>query len=251
MPVPTLPPCAGRAACCLRQALAVILLAAASGAHAGRPLGTDDANSADAGTCQVEAWAERSRGAADGAFVLAPACGLRTGLELGADHTRFQAGQGVRSAAGLALKWVPGAAALDTALGPLALGLKASLGYVEPAGQGWRRSAAGLLAVATLKPADSLALHANLGLQRSAVDGRSTSQLRLAVAWTPHPAALLFAETQANERPAAEGAAITTLGGRWWLLPERLGLDLTASREAGTGAAPRWTLGLGGYGIGH
>lgn len=235
----------------LRLALAGAALALATTAQAGRPLGTDDAGTASAGTCQVEAWAERSRGLPDGAWVLAPACGLREGLELGGDHARFQAGQGLRSAASLGLKWAPAAAALDTALGPLALGLKASLGYQQPAAQGWRRSGAALLALATLQPTDSLALHANLGPVRAADDGRSTSHLRLALAWTPHPAALLFAETQANDRPAANGGTLNTLGGRWWLLADTLGLDLTASREAGAAGPTRWSLGLGWYGIGR
>lgn len=234
-----------------RWALAAALLVAATCAQAGRPLGTDDAGTADAQTCQVEAWAERSRGVADGSWVVAPACGVAAGLELGGDHTTYQAGQGLHRAASLGLKWVPAAWAVDTPLGALALGLKAAVGYEKPTGAGWRRSGASLLGLATLKLAEPLALHANLGPQRQADDGSTTTQLRLALAWTPHPAALLFAETQANDRPAANGGAFNTLGGRWWLLADRLGLDLTASREAGAGSGTRWSLGLGWYGIGR
>lgn len=225
------------------------LLAWAGSASAGRPLGTDDASTADAGSCQVEAWAERSRGAADGVFVVAPACGLLDGLELGGDHSWSQAGQGPARAATLGLKWVPAAWASDTGFGPLALGLKADLGYEQPAGQGWRRSGAGLLGLATLKPSDSLALHVNVGPLHSADSGRPTTHLRLALAWVPQAAVLLFAETQANDRPATSGNTFNTLGGRWWLLADVLGLDLTASREAGAGTGTRWSLGLGWYGI--
>ena len=236
----------------LRQPLlAALLLLAAGQAGAGRPLATDDAGTADAGTCQLEAWAERSRGLADGAWVLAPACGVTSGLELGGDHTRYQPGAGLHSAASLGLKWVPAAWARNTPLGPLAVGLKAAVGYERPAGTGWRRRAAGLLGLATLQAADNLALHANLGPQRQADDGSTSTHLRLALAWTPHPAALLFAETQANDRPAIHGGTVNSLGGRWWLLADRLGLDLTASREAGAGSATRWSLGLGWYGIGR
>lgn len=234
-----------------RLALAAALLAWAGSASAGRPIGADDASTADAGSCQVEAWAERSRSAATGAWVVAPACGLLDGLELGGDHSRFQAGQGLAQAANLGLKWVPASWAGDTALGPLALGLKAALGYERPAGESWRRSSAGLMGLATLTLSDKLALHANLGPVRSAADASTTTLLRLAWVWTPVPATLLFAETQANDRPAAAGGTLTALGGRWWLLADRLGLDLTASREAGAGTGTRWSLGFGWYGIGH
>ena len=230
---------------------ALLLLMAASQASAGRPLATDDAGTADAGSCQVEAWAERSRGAADGAGVVAPACGLVSGLELGGDHTRHPAGTGLHGAASLGLKWVPAGWASDTPWGPLALGLKAAVGYERPAGAAWRRSAASLLGLATLRLAEPLALHANLGPQRKADDGSTSTHLRLALAWTPHPAALLLAETQATDRPAINGGTVNSLGGRWWLLADRLGLDLTASREAGAASATRWSLGLGWYGIGR
>ncbi len=87
----------------------------AGSALAGRPLSTDDPNTADAGTCQVELWTERSRGAADGGTVLAPTCGLAPGLELGADQRWARAGQDPRASAGLGLKWAPQAGQHDTA----------------------------------------------------------------------------------------------------------------------------------------
>lgn len=235
----------------LAWGLAASLLAWAGQAQAGRPLGTDDASTAEAGQCQVEAWVERRRGAADGANVVAPACGLLDGLELGGDHTRLPGDPAAARAANVGLKWVPDAWALDTPLGALALGLKASLGYEQPPAAAWRRSNAGLLGLATLRATDTLALHANLGPVRGADDASTTTQLSLAVAWTPHPAWLLFAETLANDRPAATGGTQNTLGGRWWWVADRLGLDITASREAGAGLGTRWSVGLGWYGIGR
>ena len=251
MPAPCTPTALGRPAARSHLALGAALLLGAGSVLAGRPLATDDASTADVGECQVEAWAERSRSQADAAGVLAPACGVRDGWELGGEWVRFQAGQALRSAASLGLKWVPAGAALDTALGPVALGLKVSLGYEQSAGQGWRHTSADLLALATWRPLPTLALHANLGPQHHAHEGRHSSHLRLAVAWTPHPAALLFAEAQAQDLPGADGANVKSLGGRWWLLPERLGLDLSASRAAAAGAVTRWSVGLGWYGIGR
>ena len=231
--------------------LAASLLAATSTAHAGRPLGTDDAGTAEAGTCQVEAWVERRGGATDGADVVAPACGLLDGLELGGDHTRYPGDPSAGSAVNIGVKWVPPAWTTDTPWGALAWGLKGSLGYERPPAAGWHRSNAGLLGLATLRASETLALHANLGPVRSADDSSTTTQLRLAAVWTPHPAALLFAETQANDRPAAAGGTQSTVGGRWWWVADRLGLDLTASREAGAGLGTRWSIGLGWYGIGR
>ena len=40
---------------------------------------------------------------------------------------------------------------------------------------------------------------------------------------------------------------VRALGARWWLEPEVLGLDFSASRERGVGAT-LWTFGLGWYG---
>lgn len=231
--------------------LAVAGLGLAGQALAGRPLSTDDPNTADTGTCQVELWTERSRGRADGSTVLAPACGLAPGLELGVEHRWARPGQDLRASAGLGLKWGPDFAQRKTALGPLALGLKLALGYDRPAAAGWRHNGLGLLALAVLQPTEQLQLLANLGPVRDAASGSATTQMNLALAWTPLPAALLFAETQANDRPASAGATVNTLGGRWWLLPEHLGLDLSASRAAGSGLGTRWSLGLGWYGIGR
>ena len=66
-------------------ACALVLLAWQQAANAGRPLASDDAGTADAGTCQVEVWAERSD--RDRATVIAPACGIAKGVELGSDYT--------------------------------------------------------------------------------------------------------------------------------------------------------------------
>lgn len=59
---------------------------------------------------------------------------------------------------------------------------------------------------------------------------------------------LLFAETQVNTKRAAFGGTVNSGGARWWLEKDRVGLDLTASRELGLGAT-RWTIGFGWYGL--
>lgn len=230
--------------------LAAGLAAAVPLAWAGRPLSTDDAGTADAGTCQLEGWHERA--GPDRAWVLAPACGVAEGLELGAGFLRPEPRDTVRAGAGIYLKWVPAAARVKTAAGELGFGLKLSTDSEQTVAEGWRRSSTEALALASWQPAADWAVHANLGTARQhGAGGQSATLLNLALAWTPGPQGLLFAELQANTRREAFGGTVQTVGGRWWLVPERLGLDLTASREAGVAGPTRWGLGFGWYGIGR
>lgn len=230
----------------LITALTLSLTAVTHVAWAGRPLATDDAATTDARTCQVESWLERA--GSERALVFAPACGIAEGLELGADYTRTRAHDTSRTA-GFAVKWVPGAWRVDTRAGELHAGLKWSTALERPAQAGWRRSETGVLALATWKPGGAWSLHANLGVAHERSSDTTAALLNLAVDWAVHPDALLFAESQANDRQAVFGGTVTTAGGRWWLVRDQLGLDLTASRETGVGST-LWTVGLGWYGIG-
>ena len=54
-------------------------LVAAPGAHAGRPLSTEDARTLDDRACQVESWIDRDRDATTGWLV--PACNFGAGIE--------------------------------------------------------------------------------------------------------------------------------------------------------------------------
>jgi len=231
----------------LRLPLTLILGAVlALPAWAGRPLASDDAGTTPAGECQLEAWAEHS--ADEDALVLAPACGLTDGLELGADTARLHPDDTVRQAAGLALKWVPPAAAWATPLGELALGLKLGLAAEDDVDAGWRHTGTVVLGLASLQLNADAALHLNLGPVRDRVGGVTGTALNLAATWTPSAAWLLAAEWQGNDRWAHFGSPVRSAGLRWWLQADTLGLDLTASREAG-GGPTRWLLGFGWYGL--
>lgn len=216
-------------------------------AWAGRPLATDDAATADAGTCQVETWVERDRDSR--ALVLSPACGLAPGIEVGADYTRPDPRDTVRAEAGLALKWAPEAARTSTALGELGFGIKAALGGEQPTDAGWRTATTGLLGLASLDIGEAWSVHANLGPVRDRIGGLSAWLYNAAVVWRPQEALLLFAEAQANSRHEVFGGTTTALGARWWLVKDRLGLDLTAARESGSSAGTRFSVGLGAYGF--
>lgn len=121
-----------------RLRVALSLLMAAPLAMAGRPLASEDASTADAGGCQLEAWFGRI-GAA-GSTTLAPACGLLTGLELDADLGVFSPRGTQPLQAGLALKWLPSAVLWDTAAGSVHVGAKLSGAWAKPAGAVGRRS---------------------------------------------------------------------------------------------------------------
>ena len=62
--------------------VAVGLLAAMLPAHAGRPLSVEDAGVNDLAQCQVESWFSRTSGSGT-RLVVAPACGVLPGVELG------------------------------------------------------------------------------------------------------------------------------------------------------------------------
>lgn len=231
-------------------AAALALLAGASAVQAGRPLASDDAGTAGAGTCQVETWLQRSADAAQDR-IMAPACGLVDGLELGADYTVPRAPESLRAGGSVAVKWAPNAWRHASRLGELSYGLKGAAAYEQPMQGSWRRTDTRLLALATLGTSDTWAWHANLGAARQAADGRHATLLNLAAVWTPHGRALLFAETQANDRRGALGGTVNAVGGRWWLMKDRLGLDLSTHREAGGRSGSAWTLGFGWYGLGE
>ncbi len=228
--------------------IATLLATMATGAFAGRPLSTDDASTADAGICQLESWVEASGG--DAALVLAPACGIASGLEIDVDYTLPRRHDELRAASSIALKWVPDAARIDTPLGSLAGGLKLRSAFEHPAGANWCSADTSLLALATLKVSDELALHANLGPVRDRYSGHSATLLNIAAAWAVDERALLFVETQLNDRSQLLGGTVNTVGGAWWLVPDRLGLHLTASRGPGTEGRTLWTAGFGWYGLG-
>jgi hypothetical protein len=233
---------------CLRTALVGTALAATTWcALAGRPLATDDAGTADPRTCEVEAWVDRADASRNA--VLSGACGVAEGLELGLDVSRPSPRGDVRAGAGMGLKWAPEAARLDTAPGALKLGLKAALASERSRLDGWGAPDPSLDALVTLSPAEAWALHANLGVARHRASGTTGGRIALAAEWSPRNDVLLFVETLGSDRRAVFGPAVRSAGGRWWLLEERLGLDVVASRESG-GRETIWSIGFGWYGIG-
>ena len=224
------------------------LLATVTAAWAGRPLATDDASTVEPGSCYVESWVEWA--GSQRSFVLAPACAVAQGIEIAAAYALPHPRDDERAAAGLSFKWVPESWKFDSAAGPLGFGFKLGSAWRQPAGAGWQQSANGALFIATLVPADAWALHANLGVTRDRSSSTTAGLLNLALVWTPREDALFFAEAQTSNRRSDLGGTVSTAGGRWWALKDILGVDLTASQEAGGHNGTRWSFGFGWYGLG-
>ncbi|MEJ6003939.1 hypothetical protein WG899_00130 [Paucibacter sp. AS339] len=242
----TLRPCVAALAC---------LLSGVAPAHAGRPLNTDDASVADAGTCQIESWLElqpRTPGPRQPqGVVFAPACGVAPGWELEASYGRQRQSEDPTSSQnGFGIKLAPTHWRLSTQLGELSAGLRFSSSYEQAPPRHWRQTQYSLMALASLSLNSDWALHANLGLVRQPDHGSTARLMNLAGVWSPSALGLLFIELQANDQHASLGANSFALGGRYWLKKDQLGLDLSASREDRSGSRVLWTLGLGWYGLG-
>lgn len=212
-------------------------------AHAGRPLSVEDAGVNPVAQCQVESWLER--GLASGSethLVLAPACGVFDGVELGLEGGWAQRTSRGDTHRALALKWVPDAAQW----GPWQFGAKLTVGSERPAGENqWGDAPTGLLAIGTWQASEAWSVHLNLGADAPHDDGDTVGHAGAAIAWTPTPKVLLFAELTAAQRtPATRGVGL-----RYWLLPDVLGLDLTVSRTNAVRDSTTATVGLGWYGI--
>lgn len=213
-------------------------------AHAGRPLATDDAGTAGAHTCQVESWIEHAAGSHARRGVVSPACGWGDAFEVGIELARSVPDDGIRLESGLSLKWVDPA----WKAGSLNWGLKAW----HSTAHGHRTSrtaptASGAMGLLTWRASQAVAVHGNLGFEKSHHAGRGTEPLlHLAVSWEAAPALTLAAEAMALRH----SPAWLSLGARWWLRPERLALDATAGRGNGAEPARNVSVGLGWYGIG-
>lgn len=230
-------------------AVALFTLLATIGADswAGRPLNSDDASTAELGTCQIENWIEGAGN--ERAMVVAPACGVAKDLELGFDYTLPERKDVMRAAGGIALKWVPETWRMDTALGEINFGMKLSAAFEHPTNAGWHGTETAMLALSSLKLNEAWAAHANVGAARDHASSSTATLLNLSLVWTPSESSLLFAETQANSRRETFGGTISTVGARWWLVKDSFGIDMSASREAGSGNPTQWSFGFGWYGL--
>jgi len=220
--------------------LAALGAAVTEPVRAGRPLNTEDAGTNAQAQCQVEAWVDS---ASDGkATHVAPACGLIDGLELGLEFVKATPSDAQAQGRSASLKWAP------DWLEWHGFRFGAKLGANQekaPDEAKWRNASIAALGIASYTFSPEWTIHMNMGRQRDRLAGVSATTYGAALVWTPFERCLFFGEvTGDNKTPALQ-----TLGLRWWMLPEQLGLDVTTSRTAATPDSAAWGVGLGWYGI--
>jgi len=223
-----------------------LFLVAAHSAWAGRPMATDDAEAATFGTCDFEAWGERA--GHDKTYVASPACGIWPGVELSFEYDWLHPRDETRAMSSVELLVAPESWSFNSPVGELSFGLKVAQGFVQPADRGWLGSDTSGLLLVSLEVNSKWAVHANLGAGHDRESGHDAALFNMAVEWKPHERVLLFAEVLTNTRSEIFGGTTKNIGARYWLIPEVLGVDLTAGRESGSGSTV-WTAGFGWYGV--
>jgi hypothetical protein len=204
-------------------------------------MATDDTSTVPPGQCQLEAWGERT--SAERSQIVAPACGVTDAMEVDTWALRSQGTSAAVTGLGLGLKWVPADAVYETALGALSLGLEAGVVSARGPAEPWRADSLVIAALASLAINSSWNVNANLGSVRNLQDHKQSTGLRVALAWQANEHWLLFVEGLASDR----ANSLWNAGLRWWVLPGTFGVDLVASRYAGSSASV--SLGLGWYGL--
>lgn len=220
--------------------IALCALAWAPHTQAGRPLSVEDAGVNPFAQCQLETWIDQT--ADEHSLVLAPACGLGHGVEVGLEFDSPRRTSQKESGRSLAVKWVPEKAQW---MG-WSFGAKASISQVRAAGNSdWDDGPTSLLGIATYSFDPHWTAHLNLGADLVKNPSDTVATAGVAVVWTPHKNWLVFAEVSGSQDTAATRAA----GARFWLMPDELGLDLTASRVNAQRDSTAYTLGVSWYGI--
>jgi hypothetical protein len=221
-------------------ALTLALASCGLNAHAGRPLATEDAGVNPQAQCQIEAWVDSADQERTAHF--APACGLVAGLELGLEWVHASPAVDIRRATAAALKWAPE----WLGLGDWQFGAKLATTHERAPDEAHAHQAnVHAMAIASYAISDAWTLHLNIGRERDKQAHALRTNYGTALVWTPHERWLVFGELTGHRN----AAATQTVGLRWWLLQEQLGLDLTGSRTNATAASRTWGIGLGWYGI--
>lgn len=220
--------------------LASLLAAACVAAHGARPLNTDDAGVLEVAACEIESGATRLRAADERAreSSLGGACGIgwKTQLGVGAARTRIDSQRD--TAAALSGKTQLWSAGDDGAALTLAYGLSA-----RRDGSRWTQSARDAALVGSW-PLGAVTLHANLGHVREVPTRLKSTTWGLAVeheGWSLGSLRLApVAEVFGDDRDPAWGA----LGLRLSVVPDRLSMDASWSRQAGAAKARITSIGL-------
>lgn len=208
--------------------------------HAARPLTVDDTGVNEVGTCQLEAWRDHEHGARH--LHVAPTCGVLPGLELNLEAVRSAPASEQSQGRFLGFRWVPESARL----GEWQFGLKAGWLQEKPAGESrWQDGNWSASVMASRPLSDDVTLLLNLGHTHLPDQQQKLTTHGVALMWNVTPRWMLYAELLGDTRHAVQKGA----GLRYWLIPEVLGLDLTAMRTDSRADSRVWGVGFGWYGI--
>jgi hypothetical protein len=221
-------------------ALALVLAALpAAGAHAARPMVTDDARIVDPKACQLESWVRSFRNGADERWAL-PGCNPFGGFELTLGGARLHpAGEPARSVFQGQVKTLLRPLATDDWGWGIAFG---TLNTLPRASTDGRNHPYFYVPVSVSTLADRLVLHVNVGATRGPESGRDVQGIwGVGLEWAMHPRALVVAETYGVTGERVQGQ----FGLRLWAVPERVQVDATWGGQQGPGGVGHWiSIGL-------
>lgn len=214
--------------------LLAALATAATGLQAARPLITDDARIVDASACQVESWVHRHRDTTE--LWALPGCNPTGNLELtlGGGRTRTSA-DGWQTTS-------------------LVLQGKTLFQPLTPGGWGWglalggsSNPSTGARDVYTYVPVsfslrdDQTFVHLNLGAKREGLAHRKQFTWGLGLEQPLSEQLGLIGEVFSQDK----GRPFAQLGGRVWLVRDRVQLDATVGNRLASGSQERWvSIGL-------
>ena len=215
-------------------------IACLGNAQAARPLTVDDPGVNEVGTCQLESWRDHEQGARH--VHVAPACGILPGLELSLELVRSSPASEQSQGRALGFKWMPDSAQWAG----WQFGLKAGWLQEKPAEQSrWRDGDWSASVMASRPLSDSVTLLINLGHTHLMDQQQKLTTHGVALVWNVSDRWMLYAEALGDTRHTVQKGA----GLRYWVIPDVLGLDLTAMRTNSRADSRVWGVGFGWYGI--
>ena len=223
-----------------RTTLALALSFAALGAHAGRPMATEDAGVLDRGACELESYVARATASglpSARALSLQLGCGFGYDTQLAFAVAEAKAGGLKARTTTLLGKTALNAPANNTTAFTLAWGLA----WAKPDGGSNGHELTFLNGVATHPLSSSLKLHANLGWSRSQSAKASTTNWNLGLEKSYASGIDAMAEIYATDR---DDAPWVQLAVRWAAIPDKLFVDGSWGLQTGSGSAKQMTVGL-------
>lgn len=218
--------------------LAAALLALSGGAHAGRPLATEDADYLDRGKCEAEGfYAHLKPSGFDAAkgWTLQGACGIGANTQVALAYSRARSGD--ETAQGLLLG---GKTGIITRSGDgLGLTLAWGLTGVKTSGSSFEHELTYLNLVATRELAASWTAHANLGWVRSESADTNSTTWNLAIEKALGNGLEAMGELYGDDRSKPWVG-----GGLRWAASNQLSLNASVAVQNDSPKLRLWTVGF-------